>query len=115
MKNVVLLTFGSATGAGIGAEVGNLWLATPAAVVATLVCWFFSSALYDDLWEPYIQARALSKGVCPSCRTFNSLEEVTSADPETRAVKCHACGEGFLVQQGDKGVKAKSLGTKHTL
>ena len=79
-----------------------VWMA-PVAAAITAVLNGVASLLAEITWQPYRDADAMMKNVCPRCRTFNSLEEVTSADPEMRTVECHACESLFGVKITPKG------------
>ncbi len=77
---------------------------------AALIVWMIGSVVADRHWRPYAEAAMMSKGVCPSCLTFNSLEEVTSADPDIRCAHCHACDERFAVSLQHGRLSAERLG-----
>lgn len=77
---------------------------------AAIVVWMIGSFVADRHWRPVLDAATMSKGVCPSCRTFNSLEEVTSADPDIRCAHCHACDERFAVSLQHGRLSAERLG-----
>ncbi len=77
---------------------------------AAIVVWMIGSFAADWHWRPLLDAATMSEGVCPSCRTFNSLEEVTSADPDIRCAHCHACDERFAVSLRRGRLSAERLG-----
>lgn len=77
---------------------------------ATLIVWSLGVVAAERRFRPVIDAATIAKGVCPACRTFNSLEEVTSADPETRCAHCHACDERFAVSVQHGRLSAERLG-----
>lgn len=77
---------------------------------AAIVVWMIGSFAADWHWRPLLDAATMSEGVCPSCRTFNSLEEVTSADPDIRCAHCHACDERFAVSLQHGRLSAERLG-----
>lgn len=77
---------------------------------AAIVVWMIGSFAADWHWRPLLDAATMSEGVCPECRTFNSLQEVTSADPNYRTVDCLACKERIRVQAKDGHLTAHRLG-----
>lgn len=77
---------------------------------ASLIVWAVGYAIADRHFRPFMDADTMLKGVCPDCRSFNSLEEVTSADPEIRCVNCRACDERFAVSLRDGRLSADRLG-----
>lgn len=79
---------------------------------AAIVVWMIGSFAADWHWRPLLDAATMSEGVCPSCRTFNSLEEVTSADPNHRYVDCLACKEQYRVSHKHDALVAERLGKK---
>lgn len=86
------------------------WYAILLAVPATLVVTFAGEVAFEIAYRRRIDARMLFKGVCPECSTYNSLDEVTSADPDTRCVGCNACGQRYEMYQTENGVLANRLG-----
>ncbi len=77
---------------------------------AALIVWAAGSYVADRTWRPIVDADTLGKGLCPSCRTFNSLGEVTSDDPHCRIAECHACDERFAVSMRSGRIVADRLG-----
>lgn len=77
---------------------------------AALIVWAFGVIAADRTFRRFLDADTMQKGVCPDCRTFNSLEEVTSADPNTRCVHCHACNQRFTVSFDGQRLQAERLG-----
>lgn len=84
----------------------------PMAVSLTLCVWCVGMMIAYNTYRPRADAAAMMEGVCPECRTFNSLEEVTSADPNYRYVDCHACKERIRIQAKDGYLTAERLGKK---
>jgi len=85
------------------------WI-VPATTSASIAFWFAAMIAADLTYRPRADAAAMMQGVCPECRTFNSLKEVTSADPSHRRVDCQACGETYRVEMTNNGVAARRLG-----
>jgi len=86
-----------------------LWM-VPLAVSLTLCVWCVGMMIAYNTYRPRADAAAMMQGVCPECRTFNSLQEVTSADPNYRTVDCLACKERIRVQAKDGHLTAQRLG-----
>lgn len=86
-----------------------VWI-VPMAVSLTLCVWCVGMMIAYNTYRPRADAAAMTEGVCPECRTFNSLEEVTSADPNYRYVDCHACKERIRIQAKDGYLTAERLG-----
>ena len=86
-----------------------LWI-VPVVVSLSLGLWAVSLFIADATYRPRADAAAMMQGVCPECRTFNSLKEVTSADPSHRRVDCQACKETYRVEMTNNGVAARRLG-----
>jgi hypothetical protein len=85
-------------------------LIASAATILTGVIIAASQFMADQTYRPGVNAGKMMKGVCPECGVFNSLQEVTSADPSRRRVDCRACEESFEVQMTDRGITARRLG-----
>lgn len=77
---------------------------------AALIVWAAGSYVANRAYRRFMDADTMQRGVCPDCRTFNSLEEVTSADPNTRCVHCHACDQRFTVSFDGQRLAAERLG-----
>lgn len=88
-----------------------LWI-VPVVVSLSLGLWAVSLFIAYNTYRPRADAAAMMEGVCPECRTFNSLEEVTSADPKYRYVDCLACKERLRVQAKDGHFTAERLGKR---
>lgn len=93
-----------------GASFYNILWIVPVTSSLSLGLWAVSLFFADATYRPRVDAAAMMQGVCPECRTFNSLEEVTSADPNQRRVDCHACKESYRVEMTNNGVAARRLG-----
>lgn len=107
---LVGLTASFITSAYHGAGIVETLIVGVLAGNAALIVWMIGSFVADRHWRPVLDAATMSKGVCPSCRTFNSLEEVTSADPTIRCAHCHACDERFAVSLQHGRLSAERLG-----
>ena len=109
MIRTFITAFGASTATWVltGAEP---WYAVLVAVPATVAVAFVSEVLFDRAYRDQIDVRMLFDGVCPACCTYNSLDEVTSADPDKRCVGCNACGERFSMSQTENGVISTRLG-----
>lgn len=92
-----------------GSDAELLWIPTFVSAITTGL-WFLAAALVDRAYRHYVDAKLMMKGVCPSCRTFNSLAEVTSTETQSRYIECMACGEKYRVQVIDGKVGAERLG-----
>lgn len=88
---------------------GIVWI-VPATTSLSFFIWFGVTLALDLTYRTRADADAMMQGVCPECRTFNSLQEVTSADPEQRRVDCLACKESYRVRMTNSGVAAERLG-----
>lgn len=86
-----------------------IWI-VPMAVSLTVCVWCGGMLIAYNTYRPRVGAAAMMEGVCPECRTFNSLQEVTSADPRYRFVDCLACKEQYRVSHEDGELKAERLG-----
>lgn len=93
-----------------GASFYDIMWIVPVTTSVSLTAWFAVMILADLTYRPRVDAAAMMEGVCPECRTFNSLQEVTSADPEQRRVDCLACKESYRVRMTPNGVAAERLG-----
>jgi hypothetical protein len=101
MRNTVikltLVAVASSLATCIIADVSDVWWIVPSAAASTLICYLTGSLLAKIVWQQFGDADRLRKNVCPRCSTFDSIQEVTSADPEIRAVDCLACDSRFGV------------------
>lgn len=88
-----------------------IWI-VPFAVSLTMCVWCVGMLVAFNTYRPRADAAAMMEGVCPECRTFNSLQEVTSADPNFRYVDCLACKERLRVQAKDGHLTAERLGKR---
>jgi hypothetical protein len=77
----------------------------PATVAIAIVTSAFVTALatvVDEIVErrrgPSHRMYLLSRGVCPSCRAFGSVQEVTSDCQNVRSVTCQACDAQMAVK-----------------
>lgn len=86
-----------------------VWI-VPMAVSLTLCVWCVGMMIAYNTYLPRADAAAMMEGVCPECRTFNSLQEVTSADPNHRYVDCMACKEHIRVTHHGDHFIAERLG-----
>lgn len=77
---------------------------------AALIVWAVGSFVADHTWRPFVDAETLVNGVCPSCRTFGSLIEVTSDDPYCRKADCQSCDERFAIYMRSGRIAADRLG-----
>ena len=83
----------------------------PVAASSITIClWVAMTLIADYTYRPRLDAAAMMEGVCPECRTFNSLQEVTSADPNHRYVDCMACKEHIRVTHHGDHFIAERLG-----
>lgn len=87
------------------------WI-VPVTASASIALWLGTMLVAETAYRPRLDAAAMMEGVCPKCRTFNSLQEVTSADPNYRYVDCHACKERIRIQAKDGYLTAERLGKK---
>ena len=111
ISNVMLgATASFMTSAYYGAGIVETLIVGILAANAALIVWAFGVIAADRHFRPAVDAATTGKGVCPVCRTFNSLEEVTSADPEIRCAHCHACDERFAVSVQHGRLAAERLG-----
>lgn len=85
------------------------WI-VPVTTSASIALWLGAMLVAETTYRTRADAAAMMQGVCPECRTFNSLQEVTSADPEQRRVDCLACKESYRVRMTPNGVAAERLG-----
>ena len=83
-----------------------------AACSITIALWVAMQLAANATYRPRLDAAAMMEGVCPECRTFNSLQEVTSADPKYRYVDCLACKERLRVQAKEGHLTAERLGKR---
>lgn len=86
-----------------------LWI-PPLTVSLTMAGWCVAMMIAYSTYRPRVDASVMMQGVCPECRTFNSLQEVTSADPNYRTVDCLACKERYRVSHKDGHIEAERLG-----
>lgn len=77
---------------------------------ASLILWVFGSYTAQRTWRPFIDAETIVNGVCPSCRTFGSLTEVTSADPLFREAHCQACKDNYSLSFRNGRIAADWVG-----
>mgnify|MGYP000202049143 CR=1 FL=1 len=98
------------TSAYYGVGFGESLLVGILAGNASLIVWAVGYYIADRHFRPAVDAATMGKGVCPACRTFNSLEEVTSADPNARCAHCLACGERYSVTVEHERLVAERLG-----
>ena len=107
----------SATAAFLALALAGVPLSSIAWIVPTTTSlsfffWFGTTLILDLTYRTRADADAMMNGVCPECRTFNSLQEVTSADPEQRRVDCLACKERLRVQAKEGHLTAERLGKR---
>lgn len=93
-----------------GASFYNVLWIVPVTASLSIGGWAAALIIADATYRPRADADAMMNGVCPECRTFNSLQEVTSADPEQRRVDCLACKESYRVRMTPNGIAAERLG-----
>lgn len=93
-----------------GASFYSIMWIVPVTTSVSLTAWFAIMILADLTYRPRLDTASMMQGVCPECRTFNSLQEVTSADPKNRRVDCQACKESYRVEMTNSGVVARRLG-----
>lgn len=109
---VAVISFAAAfvASALAGASFYNILWIVPVTSSLSIAGWAGALILADATYRPRADAAAMMQGVCPECRTFNSLKEVTSTDPSHRRVDCQACGETYRVEMTNSGVAARRLG-----
>lgn len=109
---VAVISFAAAfvASALAGASFYNILWIVPVTSSLSIAGWAGALILADATYRPRADAAATMQGVCPECRTFNSLKEVTSADPSHRRVDCQACKESYRVEMTNSGVVARRLG-----
>lgn len=93
-----------------GASFYNVLWIVPVTASLSIGGWAAALIIADATYRPRADAAAMMQGACPECRTFNSLKEVTSADPSHRRVDCQACKETYRVEMTNNGVAARRLG-----
>lgn len=93
-----------------GGPLSSIAWIVPVTTSLCLFVWFGTTLILDLTYRTRADADAMMNGVCPECRTFNSLQEVTSADPEQRRVDCLACKESYRVRMTPNGIAAERLG-----
>lgn len=98
------------TSAYHGAGIAETLIVGIAASNAALVVWAAGAYIADRTYRRFSDANTMHRGICPACHTFNSLEEVTSADPNTRCVHCHACDQRFAISFNGQRLAAERLG-----
>lgn len=107
---VVSFGAGAVAAALAGASFWDMLWIIPLTVSLSIVGWAAAMIGADATFRPRLDASAMMQGVCPECRTFNSLQEVTSADPRYRFVNCQACKERYRVSMRHNGLGAERLG-----
>ena len=93
-----------------GAGIAETLIVGIVASNAALIVWAAGSYVADRAYRRFLDADTMQRGICPACRTFNSLEEVTSADPNARCAHCLACGERYSVTVEHERLVAERLG-----
>lgn len=93
-----------------GAGIAETLIVGIVASNAALIVWAAGPYVADRAYRRFVDADTMQRGICPECRTFNSLKEVTSADPKHRRVDCLACKESYRVEMTNNGVAAERLG-----
>lgn len=93
-----------------GVPFSNIAWIVPVTTSASIALWLGTMLVAETTYRPRLDAAAMMEGVCPECRTFNSLQEVTSADPNHRYVDCMACKEHIRVTHHGDHFIAERLG-----
>lgn len=94
----------------VGGTVSEFIFMPVAACSITICLWVVMVMIANRTYQPRLDAAAMMEGVCPECRTFNSLQEVTSADANFRYVDCMACKERIRVSHHGDHFIAERLG-----
>lgn len=89
--------------------ISYIWM-PPVVSSFTILVWVIAVLAADRTYRPRMDAAAMMQGVCPDCRTFNSLQEVTSDDPDVRSVDCLACKQQYHVRLEGDHFTAERLG-----
>ena len=89
-----------------------IWIVLTSATLCTCL-WVCISYVVETQFRSSINLAVMQRGVCPSCRVFNALQEVTSPEDihdDVRRVDCLSCETRYKVERKGDKVTATCLG-----